>query len=445
MVYVPTFSRREQQALLDSARDRLKAGDIDGYWSTLKKQDPYAGLAGDAAANRGELGQTANARLKRFARDLRGKPLTEAERDEIRNEVAAADLAQRDRNLQEQGNHRITGQQSVDYHAQVFEARGIPKEAYLPTELQPDLGGSWGLLGAGIYLPDARLPTGLPIGPAIDWANKDWGPVSQRRMLETMKESAKHQPYRGWTDPEGAARDAQDQQQRPWRAGHYAPFATELPALPPGPQRWLEFTLQKQPGDLSARDLHALQASDAYLKPQHPRHDEAFKLVSDTYRHLYGDAPQETDATGRPQRGAPRQNLPDSSMQGPDERRRREDLAGLGTQLDRWHDKLGGGEDAWGRVTGWLQRGLNDLLWPGKRVPDADEAARKPYRDGPILVDGDLGPVTADALDQAQANFGLAPLQQGIGRIAAADEGWAAAPRNDPWPEPDEGPIFYAP
>ncbi|WP_341908909.1 hypothetical protein [Ferrovibrio terrae] len=434
MVYIPSASRREQQALLDSARDRLKAGDIDGYWSTLKKQDPYAGLAGDAAANRGELGQSANARLERFARDLRGKPLTEAERDEIRNAVAAADLAQRDRNLQEQGNHRITGQQSVDYHAQVFEARGIPKEAYFPTELQPDFGGSWGLL-AGIRLPDARVPTGLPSDEIKEWAQKDWKPVSDQRLRDTIIEASKHLPQQGLMEIEGFHGDPQQP----------ASFAERLATLPPPPRRWLEFTLQKQPGDLSARDLHALQASDAYLKPQHPRHDETFKLVSDTYRHLYGDAPQETDATGRPQRGAPRQSLPDSSAQGPDERRRREDLAGLGTQLDRWHDKLGGGEDAWGRVTGWLQRGLNDLLWPGKRVPDADEAARKPYRSGPILVDGDLGPVTADALDQAQANFGLASLQQGIGRIAAADEGWAAAPRNDPWPEPDEGPIFYAP
>jgi hypothetical protein len=435
MVYVPSLSRREQQALLDKARDHLRDNDIDGYWATLEKHDKYAGLARDAAANRGELGQTANARLERFARDLRGKPLTEPERDEIRSEVAAADLAQRDRNLQEQGNHRITGQQSVDYHAQVFEARGIPKEAYFPTELQPDLGGLWGM-GAGIYLPDVKVP-GCPQTDKIkEWAQKDWKPVSDQRLRDTIIDNAKHLPQQGLMEIEGFHRDPQQQS---------ASFAERLATLPPGRQRWLDFTLQKQPGDLSERDLHALQASDAYLKPQHPRHDAAVKLVSDTYRHLYGDAPQETDATGRPQRSAPRQSLPDSSMQGPDERRRREDLAGLGAQLDRWHDKLGGGEDAWGRVTGWLQRGLNDLLWPGKRAPDADEAARKPYRDGPILVDGDLGPVTADALDQAQANFGLAPLQQGIGRIAAADEGWAAAPRNDPWPEPDEGPIFYAP
>src|SRR3546814_5289831 len=38
---------------------------IDGYWAALEQQDPYAGLARNAAANRGELGRTANARLER--------------------------------------------------------------------------------------------------------------------------------------------------------------------------------------------------------------------------------------------------------------------------------------------------------------------------------------------------------------------------------------------
>src|SRR3546814_15368014 len=52
---------------------------IDGYWAALEQQDPYAGLARNAAANRGELGRTANARLERFASETRGRPPDEAE------------------------------------------------------------------------------------------------------------------------------------------------------------------------------------------------------------------------------------------------------------------------------------------------------------------------------------------------------------------------------
>src|SRR3546814_17114582 len=58
---------------------RLQDNDIDGYWAALEQQDPYAGLARNAAANRGELGRTANARLERFASETRGRPPDEAE------------------------------------------------------------------------------------------------------------------------------------------------------------------------------------------------------------------------------------------------------------------------------------------------------------------------------------------------------------------------------
>lgn len=105
-------SSAEQQRILDTARERLRDKDIDGYWAALEQHDSYAGLARNAAANRGDLGRIANQRLERFAREHRGKPLDEAERDAIRNEVAAADLAQREHNLETRGDHRISGQDS---------------------------------------------------------------------------------------------------------------------------------------------------------------------------------------------------------------------------------------------------------------------------------------------------------------------------------------------
>ncbi|MBS4047842.1 MAG: hypothetical protein KG075_15965 [Alphaproteobacteria bacterium] len=428
-------SHSSQRQILDQARERLRDNDIDGYWALLARHDDYAGLARDAAANRGELGKTANARLERFAREQRGKPLDEAEREAIRSEVAAADLAQRERNLDDRGDHRISGKDSVDYHTTVFEARDIPKEAYLPAELQPMLGGLWGI-GAGILLPDATKidpsawDAAKPFSESLDWARNDWKPIKDAPFREQVIENAKTLPTEGLMEIEGFhGSDAAPASQTEQKAARPAAssFATQFAALPPSPQRWLDVTLTKKPGELSEADLHALQAHDAYLQPQHPRRDETFRLVSDTYSFLYGDAPQPTDATGRPQRNGPLRMPPGTSRVTEAERRRSDELAGFGTELDRWKTGLGNDDMAQQRITGWLQRGLNELLWPGQRAPDAAEAGRRRYRGGPLLVDGLFGPVTADALDQAQANSGIALLQDRIGRIAD-DEGWQLLP-----------------
>src|SRR3546814_18483392 len=74
----PRASRAEQRAALDTARARLQDNDIDGYWAALEQQDPYDGLARNAAAHHGELGRTANARLERVTSATRGRPLDEA-------------------------------------------------------------------------------------------------------------------------------------------------------------------------------------------------------------------------------------------------------------------------------------------------------------------------------------------------------------------------------
>jgi hypothetical protein len=450
MVYRPRPSRSEQQAALDKARERLEAGDTDGYWAALSQQDRYAGLARDAAANRGELGRIANARLERFARDQRGAPLDEAEREAIRNEVAAADLAQRERNLEDRGDHRISGQDSVDYHANVFEGRGISRDAYFPALLQPEMKGSWGLGANLLVLPDTAMPSSIPLSDIGDWVQQDRKPTLDQMHREDQAEAAKTLPTQGLMEIEGFhGNDAAPASQTEQKAARPAAssFAMQFAALPPSPQRWLDVMLMKKPGELSEADLHALQAHDAYLQPQHPRRDEAFRLVSDTYSFLYGDAPQQTDATGRPQRSGLLRTPPDTSRVTEAERRRSDELAGFGAALDRWKTGLGNDDTAQQRVTGWLQRGLNDLLWPGQTAPDAAEAGRRRYRGGPLLVDGLFGPVTADALDQAQAGFGLTPLQDGVGRLAAG-EGWAT----EPWPQLPANvgrgvgpqPIFFA-
>jgi hypothetical protein len=420
-------SRGHQRQILDQARERLRDKDIDGYWALLSRHDGYAGLAREAAANRGDLGRTANARLERFAQEQRGKPLDEAEREAIRNEVAAADLAQREHNLEDRGDHRISGQDSVDYHAAVFEAHDIPKEAYYPTVLQPALDGNWGLR-AGVLLPDAARPEWakletFPWNEHSEWLAKDLRPIIDAPFRQEVIENAKTLPTQGLMEIEGFhGGDPAPATEQKAAKRDSASFATQFAALPPSPQRWLDFTLAKKPGELSERDLHALQAHEAYLKPQHPRRDEAFQLVSDTYSFLYGDAPQLTDATGRPQRSPMRHLPPGTSRITEAERQRRDDLAGFGATLDRWTADLGDDDAAPQRVTGWLQRGLNDLLWPGQRAPDAAEAGRRRYRGGPLLVDGLFGPVTADALDQAQAGSGIALLQDRIGRIAAGED-----------------------
>ena len=437
-------SHGSQRQILDQARDRLRDKDIDGYWALLARHDGYAGLAREAAANRGDLGRTANARLERFAREHRGRPLDEAEREAIRNEVAAADLARRERNLEDRGDHRISGQDSVDYHAAVFEARDIPKEAYFPAELQPTLGGLWGIR-AGILLPDAanidleKAFADSPFDKSSEWMTKDLRPIIDAPFRQEVIENAQTLPPQGLMEMEGfhGSDPTSESQQKPKQksAQPASSFAAQFAALPPSPQRWLDFTLAKAPADLSERDLHALQAHDAYLRPYHPRRDEAFRLVSDTYRHLYGDTPQQMDVTGRPLRDPPQHRLPENSAISAAERQRSADLSALGAQLDRWQDAFGGDADARRRVTNGLQRGLNALLWPGMTAPGPADAAKRRYRGGPVLVDGILGPVTADALDQAQAEFGLAPLQDEIARFVApaiAKDGmkeWPERPR----------------
>lgn len=414
-------SRTEQRSALDAARARLKDNDIDGYWAVLEKQDSYAGLARDAAGNRGELGRTANGRLERFVRETRGRPLSETERDAIRRDVAAADLAQRERNLAEAGDHRITGQQSVDYHGSVFEAHGVPKEAYFPTVVQPDIGSNWGY-GAFISLPDA--PSGIsdiPLRQIGQWMREDWKPASDQLLREELAEQSKNLPSQGLMEIEGFHTDPQqDMPETPRDDARNASFESRLAALPPAPERWLDFTLDKQPADLSRNDLHALQAHDAYLKPQHPRHDQAFRLVSDTYRHLYGDAAQDTDAAGRPLRGLPQRDLPEQSRRSHAETQREDTLRAFGRELDGWYRAMKQSPrllgEAGTELVKLMQDGLNDLLWPNQPAPKPQQAARGPYRGGPVLVDGDLGPVTAQALDRAEAEGLLPPLQDEMKR-----------------------------
>ncbi|WP_374301494.1 hypothetical protein [Ferrovibrio sp.] len=420
-------SSAEQRSALDVARARLKDGDIDGYWAALEKQDSYAGLARNVAANRGKQGEIANTRLERFAREARGRPLNEDERDAIRRDVAAADLAQRERNLAETGDHRVTGPQSVAYHRDVFEARGIPNEAYFPTLLQPAIGSVWGF-PAGIHLRDAP---DLPSDP-LNWENweqvvdgmqHDVKPISDRYFRDEVAEQSKTLPRQGLMEIEGFHGDPQQEaRETPRSDANVSPasFESRLAALPPTPERWLDFTLDKQPADLSRRDLHALQAHEAYLKPQHPRHDDAFRLVSDTYRHLYGDAPQNTDATGRPQRDMPQRDLPEHACRSRVEVRREDTLRAFGRELDDWYKAMKQSPqymgEAGSELVKLMQDGLNDLLWPNQSAPRPQQVTRGPYRGGPVLVDGDLGPVTGAALDRAEAEGLLPPLQEEMKR-----------------------------
>ncbi|MFN4275795.1 MAG: hypothetical protein ACK4FJ_05805 [Ferrovibrio sp.] len=417
-------SSAEQRNALDAARARLKDNDIDGYWTALEKQDSYAGLARDVAANRGKNGEIANTRLDRFVREARGRDLDDAERAAIRREIAAADLAQRERNLAETGDHRVTGPQSVEYHRDVFEARGIPKEAYFPTRLQPAIGSIWGL-PAGIHLRDApdfpSNPTDVENWKQIfDGMQRDVKPISDRYFREELAERAKTLPSQGLMEIEGFHGNPQNEALDAQHSDASASFESRLSALPPAPERWLDFTLSKQPADLSRADLHTLQAHDAYLKPQHPRHDDAFRLVSDTYRHLYGDAAQDTDATGRPLRGMPQRDLPEQSRRNSAETRREDTLRAFGRELDDWYKAMKQSPrllgEAGSELVKLMQDGLNDLLWPDQPAPRPQQAARGPYRGGPLLVDGDLGPVTAQALDRAEAEGLLPPLQDEMKR-----------------------------
>ncbi len=253
-------------------------------------------------------------------------------------------------------------------------------------------------------------------------------------------------------------------------------YAAELAALPLGRELSQAWLLQKDPSLWSEQELEDAQASNAYWNSRNPRHDEMQGAVSDVYRYLYGEGSQSFRPDGSLPRAEPintlQGNTPASGPQThymprkPGQWEREDEFQGRTMEMrDEYRDKtvrpytlfadasqqaqpretqrqagladLGAlmedippfdeSEQARTAPARYLQQALNAMLWPGKAAPNttgpnAASIQGKPYKNGPILVDGELGPVTAQALDKVEAMpGGLPELTRSLKRQAAQD------------------------
>ncbi|WP_374633701.1 hypothetical protein [Ferrovibrio sp.] len=202
-------------------------------------------------------------------------------------------------------------------------------------------------------------------------------------------------------------------------------YAAELAALPLGRAVSVNWLLEKSPDQWTQRELDDAQASDAYWNSRNPRHGEVQNAVTGVYDYLYGNGIQ----SFRPDGSLPRLEAvnrlaadPGSpTWQSGQEATLRANRADLGMLMEDF-PRVDGSEAARNAPGRFLQQALNAALWPGKAAPDAASIQGKPYRNGPILVDGEIGPVTAQALDQVEAMpGGLSALTHDMKRIAAQD------------------------
>ncbi len=255
-------------------------------------------------------------------------------------------------------------------------------------------------------------------------------------------------------------------------------YAAELAALPLGREVSLNWLLEKSPDQWTQQELDGAQASDAYWNSRNPRHADVQNAVSDVYRYLYGEGSQSFRPDGSLPRAEPINALRGNTFRGniqaeadylkdartlphipseDDDRHKRtlpyipsEDDADAAMPYGRAATPLGladsprqsqrqnrladlgrlmedippfdGSEAARTAPGRYLQQAINTLLWPGKAAPDAAGIQGKPYRNGPILVDGEIGPVTAQALDRVEAMpDGLSELAYDLKRQAAQD------------------------
>ncbi len=297
------------------------------------------------------------------------------------------------------------------------------------------------------------------------------------RQRDSDKEQKQAAPAAPDADPaeaapeqHGAAGDMQQQQASEQQAGQQFAaagldagsmdgnngrnYAAELAALPVGREVSLNWLLQKQPSQWTQPELEAAQASNAYWNNRNPRHPEVQSAVTDVYGYLYGDGIRSFRPDGSLPRAEPVNRLPEGPQtlphkpgqpgdelqwrtlevrkedprpshvlfaDTPQQAQRQAGLADLGALMEDI-PPFDGSEAARTAPARYLQQALNAMLWPGRAAPDAASIRGRPYRNGPIVVDGEIGPVTTQALDQVEAQpDGLAGLSHGLKRNAARD------------------------
>ena len=131
------------QHVLNKGKGLLDKGDVQGYWTLMSKHSGYARLAGEVTSGKGFFAHIANARLQRAAKKNLGRELSKDEMSKIRLKIAEADRDTRSKNLETEGHIGVSGKDTVAYHTQVFEDKGLPEDTYTPAHLQNIAGAYW--------------------------------------------------------------------------------------------------------------------------------------------------------------------------------------------------------------------------------------------------------------------------------------------------------------
>ena len=127
------------QAILDKGKAFLDKGDVAGYWGVMSRHSGFARLAGDVASGKGLIDHLVTRDLQRAALKSRGTKFSREELAQIGLQIADADLRTRHKNLKENGHIGVTGQDTVDYHNDVFKKWRLPKNTFTPALLEEAL------------------------------------------------------------------------------------------------------------------------------------------------------------------------------------------------------------------------------------------------------------------------------------------------------------------
>ena len=134
----------------------VKQGDPKYYLEIKKWNHGYGELAYDAAIDQGLLGIFANNWLQRES-SSKGIELTDQLRNKIMRQLMEADFKIREKN----GGLPATADQIAQYHWDVFEANGLPREAWTATYLHETLGTTFWCWTCTEYEKRSPRPTAL--------------------------------------------------------------------------------------------------------------------------------------------------------------------------------------------------------------------------------------------------------------------------------------------
>ncbi len=402
------------QAVLDKGRALLDSGDVAGYWKQMSKFSGYARLAGDVASGKGLMAHLATRDLQRAALKSRGRKFSENELTDIRLGIAKGDLRTRQDNLEKHGHIGVTGRDTVRYHNEELEKRGLQKNTFTPAHLQNLIGAFWSKV-VGAPTRDAR---GLDLFDAYDVMQKRYE-ENPERFIKSLDALAEEAPDtikdvldffigddKTLAEPPGVGRETPDKSVDPEKQkeddkGAVAPTDTSPEArkflddvVKPGSR--VDEILLKPVSRWTDDELGAVMGARLDLPSGHPERNRMADKETEFFKRFHGAG------TARP---IPKDPTPARTPDGGD---LASVLRRVGADVVRAAGK-GGLPPA---LRG-LQRGINL-----KR--DAATA---------LKVDGAFGPLTRTALRRATADLGSAGVERlfALGRF----HGFAEDARRD--------------